>query len=245
MIPTYCIAHREPRLSAHLYDAVIHTPPRHDYAALISVVAHPVIAVLAPADGLVNVCGWRKIMTHGAAPHRTITTASCAKLARTETEPRPGFEFLLCAHDFFKIGRVHKSIAQQWDAAHHKEDLRDCLNLAVEMKVMTAAETAALQAEPVLIEGGCSMGVFPGALVREIFAIVFPLYQEFARRHRARFMRYDSMQRRCVAFLAERIETHFILKDLRQRYPGGLPPELFGCLTASWDGPWEAGKVSL
>ncbi|HEY4970958.1 MAG TPA: hypothetical protein VII35_13720 [Steroidobacteraceae bacterium] len=244
MIPTYCIAHREPKLSAHLYEALIHTPPRPDYAALVSVVAHPVIAQLVPTSGLVNICGYRKIVTHhGGTNHKTITTAQCARIPRVQTEPHSGFDFLLCNHDFFKLGRVHKSIREQWDAAHHKEDLRDCLNLAVEMGVMTAAERLALEAEPALIEGGCSMGVFPASLVREILAKVWPLYQEFARRYRARFMRYDPMQRRCIPFLAERVETHFILRELRQRYTTKLPPELFGCLTASWDGPWEAGRI--
>ena len=241
-IPTYCIAHREPRLAAHLYDAIIHTPPRQDYKALVSVVAHEVIARLAPPNGLVNVCGYRKILTRGEKPHVTITTAQCAQLARAQTEPRPGFEFLLCLHDFFKVGRTHKNIREQWDGCHHKIDLRDCLNLAVEMGVMTDPDRRALEAEPALIEGGCSMGVFPGNLVREILARVWPLYQEFARRYRTRFMSYDKKQRRCIAFLAERVETHFILRELRQRY-STLPSELFGCLTSSWDGPWEPGTM--
>jgi len=244
MIPTYCIAHKEPRLPAHLYDAIIHTPPREDYKALVSVVAHPVIVQLAPATGPVNICGYRKIVVRGGdKPHQTISTAECARVPRAETEPRPGFEFLLCAHNFFKVGRVHRTIRQQWDACHHKEDLRDGLNLAQEMGVMSLAERRALEAEPMLIEGGFAMGVFPAELVRESLSKVWPLYQAFARLYRGRFLRYDPMQRRCIAFLAERIETHFILKDLRRRYPSGLPPELFGCLTASWDGPWVGGTM--
>ena len=244
MIPTYCIAHREPRLAAHLYDVIIHTPPRQDYKSLVSVVAHPVIAQLAPLSGLVNVCGYRKIVTRGEAkPHRTISIAACAQVPRATTEPHPGFEFLICAHNFFRIGGKHRNVREQWDACHHKDDLRDCLNLAVEMGVMSAAERHALEAEPALIEGGCSMGVFPAELVRETFGKVWPLYLEFARRYRTRFMAYDPVQRRCIAFLAERVETHFILRELRQRYPRGLPRELFGCLTSSWDGPWEAGRI--
>jgi hypothetical protein len=243
VIPTYCIAHREPRLAAHLYDALIHTPPRHDYKALVSVVAHPVVAALAP-DGLVNVCGYRKIVTRGpAAPHRTITTAQCATVPRVDAEPRPGFEFLLCGHDFFKLGRRHRNVREQWDACHHKEDLRDCLALAVEMGVMSPTERLALEAEPMLIEGGFAMGVYPSTLVRETFAVTWPLYQEFSRRYAARFTAYDPLQRRCIAFLAERVETHFILRELRRRYTSRLPPELFGCLTSSWDGRWEAGTI--
>jgi hypothetical protein len=242
VIPTFCIAHKPPLLPASLYDVIVHTPPREDYPALASVVAHPVLARLIP-DGPVRICGYRKILTRGETSHRTVTVSAAAQIPRVETEPHPWFEFLLCAHDFFKIGREHHNIREQWAASHHEADLRDCLALAVEMGVMSAAEAQALEAEPALIEGGCSMGVYPGALVREIVTRVWPLYAEFVRRHRARFMNYDPVQRRCVAFLAERIETHFLLKELRRRYPSAIPSQVFGCLTAVSDGPWVAGTM--
>lgn len=243
-IPTYCIAHRSPRLSAHLYDEIIETPGREDYQALVSVVAHKVLAQRAPQVGLMNICGYRKIVTRGPAmPHNTISQEKCAQLKRVETEPHEGSQFLLCLHDFFAVGRRHRNIKEQWDSCHHKEDLRDCLNLAVSMGVMSSAERRELEAEPALIEGGCAMGVYPGSLVAQIIETVFPLYQEFARRYRHRFMRYDPRQRRCIAFLAERIETHFILRELRQRYATFPETAVFGCLTTSWDGPWEAGTI--
>ena len=243
MIPTYCIAHKEPRLAAHLYDAIIHTPPRPDYEALVSVVAHPVIAALAPSTGLVKVCGWRKIVTQGNKSHETIPEIECSIIPRSKTEPSPGFEFLICAHDFFKIGRRQRSIREQWDAAHYAEDLTDCLELAERMGVMSRGECRALEEEPVLIEGGFSMGAFPATLLRATINRVWPLYRAFAKRYAERFLNYDPMQRRCVPFLAERIETHFILKELRRRYPGGIPREVFGCLTAVWNGPWESGTI--
>jgi hypothetical protein len=243
VIATYCIAHRDAKLSAHLYDALIHTPPRADYQALVSVVAHPVLALLAPAGALMNICGWRKIITRGETSHRTVTPLQSMQIRRTDSEPHPGFDFLLCLHDFFQVGRRHKNVREQWNSSHHQEDLRECLNLALKMGVMTPGERSALEAEPALIEGGCSMGVYPGDFVRATLEKVWPLYQEFARLHRGRFMRYDPVQRRCVAFLAERIETHFILKELRRRYSIPLPRELFGCLTACWEGPWEAGRI--
>jgi hypothetical protein len=244
VIPTFCISHgREPRLPAHLYDALIHTTPRQDYQALVSVVAHPVIQLLAPSAGLVNICGWRKIMTRGEPSHRTVPTLHAVRISRADTEPLPGFEFLVCRHDFFKLGHKNRSIVDQWNTAHHLIDLREGLDLAVEMNLFSAIERRALEAEPALIEGGCSMGVFPSAFVRETIDTVFPFYQEFARRFKNRFMRYDPLQRRCVPYLAERIETHFILKEMRRRYGEPLPSELFGCLTSSWDGPWEASTV--
>jgi hypothetical protein len=241
MIPTYCIAHRDAKLSAHLYDALIHTPPRHDYQALVSVVAHPVLALLAPS-GLMNICGWRKIVTRGMTSHRTLTPAQSAQLPRSE--PYPGFEFLLCRHDFIALGRRHKNLFEQWNASHHKEDLCDGLNLAIEMGLMTPDERLKLEAETALIEGGCSMGIYPGDFVRATLEKVWPLYQTFVSRYRGRFMHYDPMQRRCVAFLAERIETFFILKELRRRYPGSLPRALFGCLTTAWQGPFESGTIT-
>jgi len=243
MIPTYCIAHREPRLSAHLYDVIIHTPPRADYETLVSVVAHPIMAALAPLDGMMKICGWRKIVTRGVKSHGTISEATCADLPRKRTEPREGHEFLICAHNFFELGGVSRTIREQWDCSHHKRDLTDCLNLAEEMGVMTREECRALEAEPALIEGGLSMGVFPGWLVRESINKVFPLYREFARRYAPRFGAYDPVQRRCIPFLAERIETHFILKELRRRYANELPAEILGCLVTSWEGPWESGTI--
>lgn len=245
MIPIYCIAHKDPKLAAHLYDAIINTPKRRDYSALVSVVAHPLIANIAPTHGLVGICGWRKIVVRGVPDkaHRVVTTAECTRITRESVEPHPGFDFLLCEHNFFKVGGRTKTIKEQWDKCHHSQDLTDCLDLAEEMRVMTSGDRLALEAEPALIEGGFSMGVYPGQLVRDSLAKVIPLYMEFARRYRWRFMRYDPVQRRCVAFLCERVETHFILKELRARYPHRLPPELFGCLTSSWDGKWEAGTM--
>jgi hypothetical protein len=244
LIPTFCIAHRPPRLSAHLYDEIIETPKGHDYQALVSVVAHPVLAERAPEVGLMNVCGYRKIVTRKPdLPHNRISEAQCAQMPRAETEPHQGSDFLLCLHDFFAVGRRHRNIKEQWDSCHHRIDLYDCLNLAVAMGVMTHGERRALEAEPALIEGGVAMGVYPGSLVRQIVSVVFPLYQEFAKRYRSRFMRYDPRQRRCIAFLAERVETHFILRELRQRYAKLPNTEVFGCLTSSWDGPWEAGTM--
>ena len=242
MIPRLCIAHKPPQVSAHLYDAILDTPPRADYDALVSVVAQPLMARLA-TDTPIGVCSYRKIVVRGVKSHDYLRLAQCSWLARSETEPRPGHEYLLCLHDFFKVGGLHRSVKEQWDVCHHGQDLYECLVLAVEMGIFTAAECRALESEPALIEGGFSMGVYPGAVLRAAISTVTPLYAEFARRHRGRFMKYDPVQRRCIAFLAERIESHFIWKDLRARYPEGVPAEVFGTLMMVSDVPWVAGTM--
>jgi hypothetical protein len=245
MIPTFCIAHRDPLIGGHLYDVIILTHQRHDYQSLASIVAHPVMLLMAPQAGLVTMCGYRKIITtipdrsHVVLPIQT----HLKTVKRSDVEPRKGFEFLVCSHDFYKIGKKHRNIKEQWNACHVPIDLEDGLNLAVEMSLMSQDERLALEAEPALIEGGCSMGVFPSRFLIETLSKTWPFYQEFVRRYSHRFRKYNPAQRRCVAFLSERIETHFILKELRQRYPDGLPNELFGCLTSSWDGPWKQGVM--
>lgn len=200
------------------------------------------MALLSPST-LVGICGYRKILVRGEKAFNKMTLAECALLPREQTEPFPGHEYLLCRHDFFEIGRIHRCIREQWKDAHLEVDLRDCLNLAVEMGILKMVEIRLLEEEPVLIEGGFSMGVYPGSLLRSVINKVFPLYTEFAKRYASRFMEYDPVQRRCIAFMAERIETHFILKDLRQRYPGGIPKEVFGTLMVVNDGPWSSGTM--
>jgi hypothetical protein len=242
MIPRLCVAHKPPQVSAHLYDAVLDTPRRDNYEVLVSVVAHPLMARLAPVTP-VGICSYRKLVVRGEKSHGQMTLAECARLPREQTEPVPGHEYLLCWHDFFKIAGIHKSVKEQWAAAHHEADLHDCLNLAVEMGIFTRGEIRALESEPALIEGGFSMGVYPGELLRRAIETIMPLYYEFVERHGSRFRVYNPVQRRCVAFMAERIETHFILKDLRRRYPRGFPKEIFGTLTIVNDGPWVAGTM--
>jgi hypothetical protein len=241
MIRTFCIAHRHPTVSKHLYDVVIDTPSKPNYQQLVSVVAHRELLKQAP-DELVNVCGYRKIMMRGTATHQTIRPADCEMITRSTVEPAVGREFLLCLHNFVKLGG-RGNIKVQWGMAHLMPDFEAARDLAIEMELMTRDEWRQLEEEPALIEGGCSMGIMPGTLLKEIMGKVIPFYDEFAARHHQRFLKYDPVQRRVIPFLAERIETHFILRELRARYPAGIPSDIFGCLTSVWSGPWEAGRI--
>ncbi len=240
-IPRFCVAHKEPQISKHLYDAVIDTPSLPDYETLVSVTAQPVLMASAP-NGLVSVCTYRKIVVRGAISHGQIGVAACRTIPREDTEPPAGFDFLVCMHNF-AVGRVHRNVWDQWCGCHHEADLRDALKLAIEMGIFTLKDAERLKQEPALVEGGFSVGVFPGHLVRESLTLLVPFYNEFARRYKNRFMKYDPVQRRCIAFLAERMETHFILKELRHRYPEGIPTQIAGTLTTVNDGPRKPGTM--
>jgi hypothetical protein len=243
VIPNFCIAHKLPQIAAHLYDALIWTPTRRNYETLTSVVAQAVYARLAP-DPLVTISGYRKVVVRGSGQsHDTLSIAQCDKLPRVEIEPRPGFDFLIVPHNFWKIGHQDKDIKGQWCRWHTEVDWHASMALAIEMGIFTATEVRALGEEPMLIEGGFSAGTFPSWLVRNSLAILIPFYDEYARRYGERIRGYDPVQRRCLAFMAERLETHFILKELRRRYPNGFPDELFGCLLTVNDGPWTAGTM--
>lgn len=241
MIPRLCIAHKPPIISPSLYDAIIDTPPRANYRTLVSVVAQPVMASLA-GESLIGVCGWRKIVIRGEASHGFMTRAKATEITRDQTEPRPGFDWLLCKHHFVEHGG-RGGIRQQWSDAHHAQDWRDFMQHAVETHILTEEEVHALGEEPALIEGGFSMGVYPAKFLRETIFKINPLYLQYARCEGARIVQYDPVQRRCLAFMAERLETHFILKELRRCYPKGIPEEIFGTLVAVSDGPWIAGTM--
>jgi hypothetical protein len=237
------MAHKPPLLPAHLYETLIHTPSGKDYETLVSITAHPHIAVFAELP-LASTCTYRKIVARGSGQtHVFMPVEDGAHFPRMETEPRPGYDFLVCRHHFGNNGGSG-DIKFQWSVAHHDPDLHDALCIARLMGVMSAAECRALENEPALIEGGFAVGVFPGYLMRESINQLLPVYREFARRHGARIRAYDPVQRRCIAFMAERLETHFILKELRQRYPHGIPNEVYGCLLTLTDGPFEPGTMS-
>jgi hypothetical protein len=236
------MAHLPPLIPPHLYETLIHTPAGADYDTLVSVTAQPHMAVFAGLP-LVSTCTYRKVVVRGSGQtHIFMPVAFGATFPRIETEPRPGFDFLVCNHHFVKNGGLG-DIKLQWSMAHRDPDLRDALNIAAEMNVMTAAECEALLKEPALIEGGFAVGVYPGPLMRESLNKLVPVYHEFARRHGARVRNYDPVQRRCIAFMAERLETHFILKELRSRYPSGIPNGVYGALLTLSDVPFTPGTM--
>lgn len=240
MIPRYCIAHKKPQISSHLYDAIVDTPPRPDYEGLVAITAHGPLITLVPKDGLVGICGYRKILTHRIdSDHGHIGIKECQSVNRANLDPRPGHDFLLCVRHI-----EGGTILDQWRSAHVEIEWCDVMALAVEMGVFTLEERAELEAQTVLFEGGLTMGVFPAALVRETFTKLWPLYQEFSRRHQARFITYGDVQRRTVAYLTERLESYFILRELKKHYPENpTPPEIGGCLVVVNDGPWSVGRM--
>ncbi len=241
MIPMYCLSHREPTLPVQLYDAVIFTKSQPDYETLVGESALPVLARLA-SNSLMGVCTYRKIVARGdpaplsaQGPYEICDPA----LAREQVEPHPGYDFLVHKCRFMS----GLNVIQHFNACHGLTDWVDYMNLATEMGILTAERREALEGGTELIEGGATLGVFPGDILRRILAVAHHLNTTFAARYGERIRGYDPLARRIIASLSERLESYWILDELRIRYPLGIPPQIFGRLLCSETGQYKRGTM--
>ena len=225
MIPTFCVAHKTPTVPAALYDAIIDTMPRADYDVLIQVAAYPPLLRLATRPGLIGLCNRRKFILRGGTGNDRITPEEAQKLTRADTAPAPDFDFLVSAYPL-----NGKTIHSQYLSCHPAVEWEDFMALAIEMGVISEGQRTEVEESTVLFGGGPPLGVFPSPFIQGLASRTWPLYAEFARRYSARITTYDPLQRRVVAFLAERFESYFIRKELERRYPEGIPQQIFGRL---------------
>ncbi len=235
MITRYCVAHKPIHLSAHLYDEVIQTPTYPDYELLTAAVTPAALLPLLPQEGLIGICAYRKIVVASGRGYERITRDQSLRLSRHETEPRRGHEFLV------PINPVDGNIREHYYHHHHKADWEDCMMIAN----FSPEERKELEGSTVLAEGGCQMGVYPAQLMREIFTKVDPIVREFVRQCGDRVLGYNPVQRRSAAFLTERLESHYVLKEIRRRYQGEIPPEVIGKLVIVLDKheEWFSGTM--
>jgi tetratricopeptide (TPR) repeat protein len=125
---------------------------------------------------------------------------------------------------------------------HHERDLLDYLWLAVEMGVIGPDDVQALLDSTRFIPGGCELGIYPTRWLSTTLKKLEVLGREYVTRFGDRIRTYDSYQVRAVGFLAERLGSYFLLQELRNRYPQGIPSSLFGnlCVIVN-DGETYAG----
>jgi hypothetical protein len=225
MIPTFCVAHKLPLVPGALYDAVINPASQPGYETLVQVAAYPPLIRLAERPGLIGICGLRKFILRGGSGNECITPQETQKLSRADMAPAAGLDFLVSAYPLNGA-----TILEQYLTCHPAVEWEDFMALAVEMRVIDNRQRREVEESTVLFGGGPPLGVFPARFVQDLASRMSPLYAEFARRHGERIRTYDPIQRRVMAFLAERLESHFISKELERRHLGGVPPQVFGRL---------------
>lgn len=169
--------------------------------------------------------------------YREISVSAASRLPAEELRPHPGNEFLIGAPVRFPQG-----IKRQYARMHHEKDLLEYLELAVEMGVIGPDDVKALLHSTRFIPGGCELGIYPTQWLSATLKRLEVLGREFVTRFADRIRTYDSYQVRAVGFLAERLGSYFLLKELESRHPQGIPPSLFGhlCVIVN-DGETYAG----
>jgi hypothetical protein len=251
---TYCVTHETPLVPDHLADYIIgigdYHPQRGAHISALDAfwdrmrpysygaAGNYVIPLAMDAAGptpLTGVFSHRKIIvrTQIGEPspvldfYHEVTTAEAKAIAREEIEPRPGFEFLIAFPLKFPNG-----VIEHYIETHLGIDIFEYVSMAVEMEILSLDEAQAFAQEKFFIPGGCELGVYPTAWVRPMLEKLERLGREFVTRCAPRLRTYDNFQVRAVGFLAERLGSFFLLSELKERFPKGIPREVCGYLCA-------------
>jgi hypothetical protein len=157
--------------------------------------------------------------------YREISCEEADELPAEELRPREGCEFLIGAPIILQSGLI-----SHYAERHHAIDLMDYLSIAVQMGIVTPADVRDFSLETMFVTGGCELGIYPTNWLYGTLQKLELLGRVFLTRHAERIASYDSYQVRAVGFLAERLGSYLLLKELRRRFPGALPAKLIGCL---------------
>ncbi len=191
------------------------------------------IESLSPPTALTGVFSHRKIVVRkqiGEAARRypinhEISISAAMSLPAEEAAPQGDLDFLIAPPVEFPRGLV-----VQYAESHHALDLFEYLSLAVRIGVMTASDVQEFAQEKYFLTGGCELGIYPTEWLYHVLDNLQLLGRHFLEEHGHRIRSYDGYQVRAVGFLAERLGSYFLLRELRRRYPAGVPLEIFGCL---------------
>jgi hypothetical protein len=203
------------------------------YGAAGNYVIPRAIDIEAPVTELTGVFSHRKIVVRSSIGreaakypvYREISVPTASLLSADEVCPRDGHDFLIGAPLTFPQG-----IVQQYAQMHHAIDMFDYLSIAVEIGVVTPDDVREFTLGTNFIPGGCELGIYPTAWLYASLRKLEALGRAFVTRCGERIRTYDGYQVRAVGFLAERLGSYFLLKELRRRYPEGIPRGLTGHL---------------
>jgi hypothetical protein len=249
----YCVSHEPPLVPESLFDHAIgigeYRPTRGAhvsaldpfwdrmrqlaYGAAGNYVIPRAMDVEACTTDVTGIFSHRKIVVRSSIGraalkypvYREISVAVASELSIIEVHPREESEFLIGGPLHFPQG-----IISQYAQMHHAIDLICYLSIAAEIGVLTAAELREFSLDTMFVPGGCELGVYPTDWLRATLGKLERLGREFVTRCGDRISTYDRYQVRAVGFLAERLGSYFLLKELRSRFPEGIPTTLIGSL---------------
>jgi hypothetical protein len=247
---TYCVTHAPAQLPPALVDFTIglgqHNPISgasiaeldsywHErrpvaYGAAGSYAIPRAIDEYQDRSDLIGICTHRKIVIRDsigrestlAPPMREAEIGEVSALTREACQPREPHEFLLPMP--IGIGNV----VANYNDCHNVVDLLDYLSIAVEIGTLARGEVARFVTQNTLVTGGCELGVYPRQWLIETLEKLERVGRVFVERHAERIKTYDDYNIRALAFLSERLGSFLLISELVQRYPGGVPRDLFG-----------------
>jgi hypothetical protein len=250
---TFCVSHDTPLVPEALFDLAIgigdYRPPRGlhisvldpfwdearplAYGAAGNYVIPRMIPDVPHRPEVVAIYSHRKIVIRNSlgreAPkypvYREISVSTALNLPTGEGQPRDDNEFMIGAPIQFPQGVVH-----QYAQMHHAIDLFDYLSIGMQLGVLSSAEIREFTLSTLFVPGGCELGIYPTDWLCNALGKLELIGREFVTRFAQRIRTYDSYQVRAVGFLAERLGSYFLLKELRRRWPQGIPRALLGCL---------------
>lgn len=198
-------------------------------------------------EGLVRITSYRKAVvknpvTLPVPPSAGMYFMSSRVAGETELTsllPHAASEFLVA-----RPIRCEPSVFDQYSKLHKICDLINYCSLAIDLEILDEREAREFFSVKYLIQGGVELGVFPVRWLHGVLGQLSALGREFLDRHGKRVINYDSYQIRSVGFLSERLGSYLLLKELKRRFPGGVPSSTFGTLiTISDDGEYCPGRA--
>ena len=252
---TFCVTHEEPLVPQKFIDFAIgigeYRPERGAhiskldpfwdsmrplaYGAAGNYVLPRAAALLDPAPDVIALFSHRKIVVRSPAgcsaksypAFREISEILCNDMPVEEARARSGQDFLISSPIEFPQGMI-----RQYAEAHIAADMYEYLTIGIQCGAISPAVVQIMARENLFIPGGCELGIYPAEWLIQTLARIEKVGREFVMRCAARIRTYDKYQVRAVGFLAERLGSHLLLKELRRRFPDGAPHEIIGHICA-------------
>lgn len=245
----YCVSHAEPLVPGSLYDYAIglgsYRPVRGAHVSELDTFWHesrplafgaagnyciPIAAKRRPTAEVIGIFSHRKMVVQSAygTPSgsnfwRDLEVSSARSIGRAEASPREGYNFLVI-RPFLIDGGMGKQYAEE----HHEVDFHDYLAIAHQLGILDAMAVRNVPLESMFFPGGCELGFYPTEWILPVLENLALVGKEFIKRYADRIATYDNYQVRAVGFLAERLGSYFLLRELQRRYPERLPGQLIG-----------------